>query len=77
MAIGNLTSLFLKFYLSDFDNQIASLGYKYGRYVDDLIIVDKDKQKLLDLLGLIKVKFEEIGLTVHPNKFTCNKVGKA
>ena len=69
MAIGNLTSqLFANFYLSDFDNQIASLGYKYGRYVDDLIIVDKDKQKLLDLLGLIKVKFEEIGLTVHPNK---------
>ena len=72
LPIGNLTSQILaNFYLSKLDKFIKyELGFQYyGRYVDDFVIICKDKQRLLDAVPLI-VDFakRELSLTIHPNK---------
>ena len=77
MAIGNLTSqLFANFYLAEFDSWMMSKGIKYGRYVDDLLIIDCDKNKLKGLLEEIKLKFKELNLVVHPNKIYLQQSNK-
>lgn len=72
LAIGNLTSqIFANYYMNILDHYIKyELGFKYyGRYVDDLMIISTDKDKLLKAIPLI-VKFaeEKLLLTIHPNK---------
>lgn len=72
LPIGNLTSqLFSNIYLSNFDNFVKrNLRFKYyGRYVDDFIIVDKDKEKLKKaILDIDKYLKENLYLKLHPKK---------
>lgn len=72
LAIGNLTSqIFANYYMSGLDHYIKEvLGFKYyGRYVDDLVIVSTDREKLLAAVPLIaKYAKEKLMLTIHPNK---------
>ena len=72
LPIGNLTSqLFSNIYLSNFDYFVKrNLRFKYyGRYVDDFIIIDKDKEKLkkaiLDMRVYLKLN---LALKIHPKK---------
>ncbi len=72
LPIGNLTSqLFGNVYLNNFDYFIKEeLKIKYyGRYVDDFVIIDRNKNKLRDLIPKIKeyLKNEE-KLELHPKK---------
>lgn len=72
LAIGNLTSqIFANYYMNQLDHYIMEeLGFNfYGRYVDDIMIVSDDKEKLLKAIPLI-VKFakEKLGVTIHPDK---------
>lgn len=72
MPIGNLTSQwFANFYLTPLDKFVMhDLGIKYyGRYVDDFVLVHKDKEYLKQTVPLME-KFlkEELGLSLHPNK---------
>ena len=70
--IGNLTSqLFANIYLDEFDHFFhEEMGVKYyGRYVDDMVFVDKER----DFLKSVIVKAQEylhteLGLEVHPKK---------
>lgn len=72
LAIWNLTSqIFANFYLDSLDKFIKTeLKIKYyGRYVDDFILIHKEK----DYLNYCKGKIEtfltkELNLTLHPNK---------
>ena len=62
LPIGNMTSQFLAiFYLSDIDHYIKEvLRYKYYiRYMDDLVILDCNKKKLLKGFKLIKEMLEK------------------
>lgn len=69
IAPGNLTSqLEANYFLNEFDHWAKSLTPEYGRYVDDFYFVSKDRQTLTSFIPLIKVKLEEIGLTLHPKK---------
>lgn len=72
LPIGNLTSqLFGNVYLNDFDNFIKhKLGCKYyGRYVDDIVIVHKDKEYLKSIVPLLKEYLNsELSLELHPKK---------
>lgn len=72
LPIGNLTSqLFSNIYLSNFDYFVKrNLRFKhYGRYVDDFIIVDKDKEKLKKaILDINKYLKENLYLKLHPKK---------
>ena len=60
MAIGNLTSqLFANFYLAEFDSWMMSKGIKYGRYVDDLLIIIDYKgfgQNANFISGILKLR---------------------
>jgi RNA-directed DNA polymerase len=72
LPIGNLTSqLFGNVYLNEFDNFFKyKLGCKYyGRYVDDMVIIHKDKEYLKSVILILKQKlFEMTFLELHPKK---------
>ena len=72
LPIGNLTSqLFGNVYLNFFDHFIKKeMGLKYyGRYVDDMVFVHKDKQFLLALVSKIQEWLtKEVALQIHPKK---------
>jgi hypothetical protein len=72
LAIGNLTSqLFANIYLDSLDKYIKyELWFHYyGRYVDDFIIIDTDKQKLLSSISKIRdFLTNKLRLTLHPKK---------
>lgn len=79
LAIGNLTSQILaNFYLSFFDKWITSIeGIEYGRYVDDFIVVSKDKRLLLELIPKIRVWLDEnLRVELHPDKIYLQHVTK-
>ena len=72
IPIGNLTSqLFANIYLNELDHFIKDqLGIKYYlRYMDDFVILSRDKNELFKLKGLIKEFLEtELKLKLHPKK---------
>jgi len=72
LAIGNLTSqLFANIYLDNLDKYIKyELWFHYyGRYVDDFIIIDTDKQKLLSAIPKIRYFLtNKLRLVLHPKK---------
>jgi len=72
LPIGNLTSqLFGNVYLDDFDHFVKNTlkcAY-YGRYVDDIVIVHKDKEYLKSIIPQISQYLkEELSLEIHPKK---------
>lgn len=71
MAIGNLTSQAASnLNLNDFDNYVVNvLGLKdYIRYVDDIIIISKDKRKLEESLPFINNKLKETHQVTNKKK---------
>lgn len=72
LPIGNLTSqLFGNVYLNDLDHFVKrDLKIKnYGRYVDDFILVHKDKEYLKSLIPIIRDYLsKELKLTLHEKK---------
>ena len=72
LPIGNLTSqLFGNVYLNDFDHFVKhELGCKYyGRYVDDLVIIHKDKGHLKSIISLLRDYLQdELSLELHSKK---------
>jgi RNA-directed DNA polymerase len=72
LPIGNLTSqVFANFYMNPFDHFIKhDLGIRYyGRYVDDFILVDRDKAYLKSLIPLIRHWLQDqLQLSLHPRK---------
>ncbi|MDD4531374.1 MAG: RNA-directed DNA polymerase [Candidatus Pacebacteria bacterium] len=72
LPIGNLTSqLFGNFYLNEFDHYVRRdlKIERYGRYVDDMILVDKDEGRLRSVIPEIREYLRSnLSLTLHPNK---------
>jgi hypothetical protein len=72
LPIGNLTSqLFANVYLNDFDHFVKKdLGIRYyGRYVDDMVIIHKDKNYLKKVVFEIEKYLEDnLCLRLHPKK---------
>ena len=72
LPIGNLTSqLFANIYLNEVDQFIKrGLNIKYyGRYVDDMVLVDNDKYKLLEAVKKISDYLtDNLSLSLHPKK---------
>ena len=74
MAIGNLTAQAgSNLNLSDFDSYIVNelKLNQYIRYVDDIVIISKNKNKLIDTLPLIVKK-----LILNYTKEVSSKVNK-
>jgi len=80
LAIWNLTSqLFANIYLDCLDKYIKyDLWFRYyGRYVDDFVIIDTDKQKLLSAIPMIRNFLSEtLHLTLHPKKIYFQQYNK-
>ena len=70
LPLGNLTSqIFANVYLTIFDKWIVNQVEGYGRYVDDFILIDRDKDKLLSLWSKIKIWLKtNLDLDISPNK---------
>lgn len=81
LPIGNLPSqIMANLLLSILDKRMTErLGENcgYGRYVDDFVMISKDKQLLLNVLSDTR-KFlrDELMLTLHPDKFYLQEVRK-
>lgn len=82
LPIGNVTSqLASNIYLDLFDRYVVyELGYKnYVRYVDDFVIFVPDEEKvrlLADVEKMEKFLLEEMELTLHKKKRSCQEVRK-
>ena len=79
LPIGNLTSQVLaNLYMADFDRWIVErLGEdgRYGRYVDDFVIMHRDKKALLGMLGEVRAYLQDsLGLYLHSKKTVIQKV---
>jgi len=79
--IGNLTSqIFGNFYLTMFDKwSIEYIGEKgrYCRYVDDMRVTSQDKRLLMNYLHDARIWLaENMGLSLHPNKWSMQSVHK-
>jgi retron-type reverse transcriptase len=72
LPIGNLTSqIFANFYLHPFDCYVRDvLGFsRYGRYVDDFVLVDEDRRRLKRAIPAIRSYLRDaLGLQLHPKK---------
>ena len=80
LPIGNLTSqLFANIYLNEIDQFIKrelKLKY-YGRYVDDMIFVDIDKERLIWAIKKIKEYLvNNLSLKLHPKKIYLQHTSK-
>lgn len=72
MPIGNLPSqMFANFLLNEVDWAIETVCHimYHGRYVDDIYLVDSDKEKILKAIPIIRAKLESLGLKLSPKKF--------
>jgi len=72
LPIGNLTSqLFSNIYLNDFDHFVKrdlKIQY-YGRFVDDFVLLHRDKDYLISLVPVIRDYLKNyLKLELHPNK---------
>ncbi len=80
LAIGNYTSqIFSNFYLNQFDHFVKStLKIKYyGRYVDDFVLISKDKEELINIIPKIKVYLKEnLKLDLHPKKIYLQNINR-
>ncbi len=68
LGIGNMTSqIFAVYYLNSLDHYIKEeLKFKYYiRYMDDLVILDYDKERLVNAFKLIKEKINELKLETN------------
>lgn len=71
IAIGNITAqMGGNFYLNDFDHFCIDVLHVEGyvRYVDDVIILVRDKQKLKEIREKVIEKLKSIGMTVSRKK---------
>ena len=71
IPIGNLTSqFFANLYLNDFDHEIKQVWKvrSYLRYVDDMIVLDQDKQRLAEIRTWVRERLEIERLRLHPRK---------
>ena len=70
MPIGNLPSqLFANFLLSDMVRFLAKHGFDCVQYVDDVVVVHKDKSDILAFIPILRRWLQEtLGITLHPKK---------
>lgn len=80
LPIGNLTSqLYSNVYLNVFDQYVKrELGCRhYGRYVDDAVMIDPDKERLLAQVPKVReFLWDKLGLELHLGKLVIREVHK-
>lgn len=65
---GVISPLLANIVLNYFDWQLASRGYKFVRYADDIVILVKTKHEAENALDFAKSVLRDLGLEVSPDK---------
>lgn len=69
LPIGNITSqLFANYYLNDIDHLFKARHKSYVRYVDDIIVIDRDKSKLEETRAMVSVMLSKVGMRLNERK---------
>ena len=77
LPIGNLTSQILaNHYMSAIDKSFSPIVGGYGRYVDDIILMDSDRRRLIRMLPRIRKELADIALTLHERKIVFQRADK-
>lgn len=81
LPIGNLPSqLLANLLLAPFDRWVLSRIMEeggYGRYVDDFIVISRDKRQLLSILHDARMWLRKnLGLELHPRKISLQRADK-
>lgn len=75
--IGNLLNqIFAIVYLTDTDKWLAEELEGYGRYVDDMGLLDTDHDKLLATIPVLRKKLAAIGLRLNEKKTIIQRADK-
>lgn len=68
VPIGNyLSQYFGNLYLGELDRILESKSFKFFRYMDDIVLLDRSKEKLRSLLNLIGESFSNLKLKLKRN----------
>lgn len=78
LPIGNLPSQVLaNLMMTRFDRWAMTRAQGYGRYVDDFVMIDESKERLLKNLHEARRWLKrELGLALHPDKVWLQEAGK-
>lgn len=63
-------------YLMDFDYQMTKGTVYYVRYSDDMFLLGKDREELLEECGRIKAALSRLGLCINEKKTVCVALGE-
>lgn len=77
LPIGNLTSQFgANVYLDFMDHAVvrSNIVKHYGRYVDDIVILDRDFDRVSDAVNLIGEKLKSLNLQLNPDKTQIRRI---
>ena len=62
----------MNYLLNDIDHWLQDeCKVKFVRFVDDIVMIDKDKKKLLSLMPELRKRLEALGCKMHRRKFYC------
>lgn len=78
-AIGFLIwQMFINYYHDDIDKWITQeLGLKFVRFVDDMLIVTKDKNFVLQkVFPELRIRYKKLNITMQEKKFYCQHYSK-
>lgn len=74
LPIGNITSqMFANFFLNDLDHYIKGRHRSFVRFVDDMIIIDKDRERIEETKEQAGVLLSKIGIKLNPHKSIINE----
>lgn len=68
---SSIAPILSNIFMMDFDIALARPEYFYVRYSDDILILGKEKEKLIALSNEIRVRLEELHLEVNEAKTIC------
>lgn len=63
-------------YMIDFDHQMTKKAVYYVRYSDDMLILGKSREELLEECGKIKTALSRLGLCLNERKTVCANLGE-
>ena len=77
LPIGNLTSQILaNYYMNPIDVWLSGCVQGYGRYVNDIVLLNADKKKMMRLIPEIRKRFTGLGLSLNEKKIASQRADK-
>lgn len=68
---SGISPILSNIYLMDFDCKMTEQENYYVRYSDDMIVLGKTREALLDVLKEVKIYLQKLGLQINDKKTSC------